>query len=206
MTLRAMASSLDVIALTPSPRLRPPCRSVLSSCSTAPRRSRPSAAARCRASPTRRLRSTRPGISRAFIREVDDERDRADGGVGALAVPADQLMRQREVERHQRKRQQQDPERADRARVRLAVDERHEHAGREPEHRRRQRPRTPVIGAATRDERPQIAPRGTATGSATASTAAGNSRSASTSLKTALYSATASVPDHHCTRNTSIRK
>src|SRR6476469_9835035 len=43
-------------------------------------------------------------------------------------------------------------------------------------------------------------------GSATAITAAGNSRSASTRRKTALYNPTASVPDHRCTRKTSIRK
>ena len=58
-------------------------------------------------------------------------------GVRALAVPADQLMRQREVQRHQRKRQQQDAERRHRA-ARTARRRRTAPASRpRPEHRRR---------------------------------------------------------------------
>ena len=45
------------------------------------------------------------GISRAFSATLNDERGGADDGVGAVAVPADQLMRQRVVQRHQRKRE-----------------------------------------------------------------------------------------------------
>ena len=80
-----------------------------------------------------RERGNEPGIQR----QVHDERGSAHRGIRTLAVPADELMRQRVVERQQRKRQRQDPERRHSRRVARSVEQRNQPRRRRPQRERR---------------------------------------------------------------------
>ena len=129
MTLRAMASS---------PLVRPACRDSTRGGAGGRRRScrghrggrrrlpragsrqdarriRRSASFGRRASTTPRRSMDNAGINRALSATLKTSARGAERGVGAMAVPADQLVRQRVVERHQRKRQQQNSEGRDTA-------------------------------------------------------------------------------------------
>ena len=186
MTLRAMASSLAMSSPSPvtTSSATGPVSLVgimLHTAATQPAVSSSSVARVAHAAPS----IDHEGISRALMAEVDGQRERADRRVRPLAVPADQLVRQREVQRHQRKREQQDAERRHGAGVRAPRRRAAPARPRLPTARAPAATAAPVIGAATRARRPQ-SPARHKVGSVTAITAAGNSRNASTSLKTAL--------------------